>query len=188
MMEMDYKITDDSMAKLQGLIDKITQIKVYVGIPEEKAARPGEPVNNAQLCYIHTNGSPVRKIPKRPIIEPAIDAPDNKAKITMELGKAAQAVLDGNESIALNHLSEAGQYGQKAARAWFKDTRNGWPPNTDATAIRKLKKLGGKKARNAIEEYLAEESSEALKALSTPLIDTGELRKSIVFLIKGPKE
>lgn len=46
---------------LQPLVDRLKALskkEVYVGIPQEKASRPagGDPINNAELLYIHTHG------------------------------------------------------------------------------------------------------------------------------------
>jgi hypothetical protein len=43
-------------AILSGL-KGLTGAHVYVGIPEKTAARKGEPITNAQLAFIHTQGA-----------------------------------------------------------------------------------------------------------------------------------
>lgn len=131
-------------------------MRAYVGIPEKAATRPGEIINNAELMYIHTNGSPLRKIPARPVIEPAIEASDNKEHITDELEKCAAAELDGRIDEAIDHLVRAGRLGSNAAKRWFRDPRNGWPPNSPRTI--------------------------AAKDSDRPLIDTGELRRAITHV------
>ena len=165
-------------------------MRVYVGIPEEKAARKGEEITNPELAFIHTHGaraasmreemgkemdggspyskahemyvqahgSPLYQIPPRPIIEPAIEAEGNKERIAGELGDAAAAMLDGKGGQALTGLKRAGMAGQNAARDWFEDPRNNWPENAPAT----------------IEQ----------KGSARPLVDTGELRKSIIYVVK----
>ena len=114
-------------------------------------------VNNAQLLYIHSKGSPARNIPARPVIEPAISAPDNKKAIAYELANAARASLEGKP--VTRHLQRAGIAGMNASKAWFTDSRNNWAPHKPST----IKAKGSDK----------------------PLIDTGALRASITYVVKS---
>ena len=99
-----------------------------------------------------------QKIPPRPVLEPAINAPDNKANIAAELKLAAQGVLEGRPADATQHLSKAGQVGSNAAKRWFTDPRNGWPANAPSTI--------------------------KAKGSDRPMIDTGELRRAITHVVE----
>jgi hypothetical protein len=175
-------ITDNSVQVAKN-VRGLSNLEVYVGIPEsdyqarqdtalDKAAklkaRRGKryrrlmsaaegDVSNAQLMFIHTNGSMALKIPARPVIEPAIEAEDNKAAIVEELKDAMAQQLDGKPEGAVRHMKRAGMEGQNAARRWFTDPRNHWAPNRPGTIAR--------------------------KGSSRPLIDTGILRSSIVWVL-----
>lgn len=166
---------------LGDLLKKIAKKQVYVGIPEEKAPRKKGEISNAQLMYIHTHGSPLKNIPERPVIEPAIEARGNKEPIANELKEAARAVLNGKPQEAERRLKRAGMLGQNAARAWFTDPRNGWPPDSEATVKRKLKlsKQQYGDLQEAVNQGLITASD-----LTQPLIDTGQLRKSITYVVK----
>ena len=150
--------TKSKLSVVDKTLVDIAKMKVYVGIPQEKASRKSGEITNAELMYIHTNGSPLRHIPKRPVIEPAIEAEENKKDIADDLGKAARNVMDGDKPGAIRRLELAGMNGQNAARAWFEDPRNNWPPDRPATAAR--------------------------KGSDRPLIDTGQLRKSIIYVVR----
>lgn len=139
-------------------LEKLKRAAVYVGIPQDKNLRTSGEVTNAQLLYLHTNGSPLRNIPARPVIEPAIKSPDNSARISTELNAAAKSILDGDADAAHQHLERAGTLGANAAKRWFTDPRNGWAPNSPVT--------------------IAEKGSDK------PLIDTGELRRDITYVVK----
>ena len=113
-------------------------------------------VNNAQLLYIHSKGSPINNIPARPVIEPAIQATGNKEAIAYELSKAVSASMEGKPSLMF--LKRAGIAAQNASKAWFTDSRNNWAPNKAAT----IKAKGSDK----------------------PLIDTGALRQAITYVVE----
>lgn len=171
------------LAGLKSLSSK----QVYVGIPEKTTGRKSKGITNAQLAfvhtmgvqdssmrriigakmlkghtygtalamYLHTHGSALNQIPPRPIIEPAIEA--NRAAIEKELAKAAEAALAGNAMDVDKYLNRAGMMAQNFVRAWFTDSRNGWAPNSPSTIKR--------------------------KGSSQPLVGTGQLRKSITYVV-----
>lgn len=183
-VKVEEKLKGAGLDRFIKSLDKVAKMEVLVGVPESRSPRAKPEITNAALMFIHTNGSPLRGIPARPVIEPAIEAPDNKALITEQLRDAAKAVLDGKPEIARAKLRVAGQLGRDAAKNWFTDPRNGWPPNTEATALAKLRKLTGK-GRKELEDKLAAGASVTDKDISRPLIDTGALRNSIAFVIRG---
>ena len=168
---------------------ELSKHAVYVGVPEKTSPRPGEPISNAQLAFIHTHGvrawkmrtamnvamkgsgklsysaalalyihtfgSPLYQVPPRPIVEPAIKA--NMKKLEGEFKLAAKAGLAGNKAQVQTHLRRAGMMAQNFVRAWFTDPRNHWAKNAPST-IRPKKS-------------------------SRPLIDTGDLRKSMTYIV-----
>jgi hypothetical protein len=141
---------------------KIAAAQVYVGVPEDKTARTesagAKTMTNAGLVYLFTNGSPLAGQPGRPIIEPAIEEPENKAPITQELRNAARSTLDHRSQEATQHLNKAGMLGRNAAIRWFTDPRNHWAPNAAST----IKRKGSDK----------------------PGIDTGEMRRAMSYLVE----
>lgn len=144
--------------QVQKSLSQIERSDALVGIPQEKNTRGGEPIGNAALLYIHTNGSPIRGIPARPVIEPAIAADGNRQVISKELSEAARAIFQNDPSAAYNYLRRAGMAGRNAAASWFTDARNNWAPNTPSTIRR--------------------------KGSDKPLIDTGALRRAITFVVR----
>lgn len=178
---------------LQGLIRRLNDMKgrtIYVGIPQERSSREGgaEGINNAELLYIHTNGirrqsmrremdanmaggmkysaayslyiqshgSPLWQSPPRPVLEPAIKA--NKNGIMREFRGIGKAASRGDEDAMERAIIRTGLAAQNACRSWFTDPRNGWPPNAPETIQR--------------------------KGSDNPLIDTGTLRKSIIYVVR----
>ena len=74
----------------------------------------------------------------------------------------SKKAMESNEEMAMKHLSLAGMYGQNASRSWFTNPKNNWPPNSPAV-------IAAKKRKGSTEPK--------------PLIDTGDLRKSITYFV-----
>lgn len=190
MITVKLKTKVDNTLSIIKDIKKLTGFDVLVGIPEENAERTNEdgfksPINNAQLLYIHSKGSPIQHIPPRPLIEPALEASGNKERIDENLKKAAQLILDGKSEAAIKALHIAGLDGVNIIKDWFNDPRNNWPPNTTATVKAKIKKkYKTKKARNKkIEAYEAGE-----EGIDSVLIDTAQLKNAITYSVEVNKE
>lgn len=173
-------------AKFQSNLKKVGKRAVYVGIPATTAedrnnqilnmiskktskkalkllASASGDMNNAELLYIFSKGSPVRGQPARPVLEPAIAATGNKEAIAYELAQASKATLAGNTAEATRRIRKAGIAGENAAKAWFTDGRNGWAPNTQSTIDKKGSDKPGINIgamRNAITSVTKEDTDE----------------------------
>ena len=165
MAKVEVEVTADNTKKVFKALNLIQKSGVYVGIPESKAARENaeedNTITNAQLLFIHTNGSPVNNIPARPVIEPAIR--NDKERLNKMLEKAALLALEGDEQGFKRQMELTGMRGQNVSRAWFTNPQNNWPPNSPSVQARKRRK-GSTDPK--------------------PLIDTGELRKSITYVVE----
>jgi hypothetical protein len=186
----NLKITKDKTNELKQILDKMKNMDVLVGIPQADDSRQGEGITNSELLFIQTNGirkramrlemkpnvekkgyhkahemyiqahgSPLWHVPPRPVIEPAIE--NDKEKIAELLKEALKATLDGDSDLAKEYLNKAGLEGQAASQDWFDNPSNGWAANSQET----IKKKGSNK----------------------PLINTGELRKSITYILREEK-
>lgn len=166
-MASSFTTVVDNAKKLEAALRFQKETSVLVGIPQKKTTRLGDPVTNAELLYIHSKGSPVNNIPARPVIEPAIA--DDHERLGKMMVQAFRLALDGQTDKAIDQLKLTGIRAQNVCRAWFLNPKNHWPPNSPRTAARKTKK-GSTPPR--------------------PLIDTGELRKSITYVIekKGQRQ
>jgi hypothetical protein len=147
-----------TLGPLDERLRKLERKDVLVGIPQANASRKDGKINNAELLYILSRGSVLQKIPARPVLEPAIQAADNKRNISAELKLAAQGVLEGRPEEASRHLELAGQVGENAAKRWFTDPRNAWQANAPSTI--------------------------KAKGSDRPMIDTGELRRAITHVVE----
>lgn len=157
---VSVEVNNDGFKKMIEGLDFIKKSEVYVGITEKETSREDESITNAELLFIHTNGSPVNNIPARPVIEPAIK--DDSERISKILALSDLNALNGKFEEAEKQLKIAGMRGQNVSRAWFTNSKNNWPPNSPSVIRSKIKK-GSDNPR--------------------PLIDTGEFRKSITYFV-----
>lgn len=144
------------MAGIKKAITFFKHNRCLVGIPQEKGSRKSDEITNVELAFIHSNGSPVRNIPPRPFIEPAIAQPEIKRKIAERMKAAAVSAIEGNLSVAKTEMGKAGQYGENAVKDYIGSSN--LTPNSEATIRR--------------------------KGSDKPLIDTGSLRRSVTHVIE----
>lgn len=179
----------DKMADLTAALDALMDTDVLVGIPEEKSSRKGGEITNAELgyilstgvrasdmrhemaqgmqsgqtykqaydAYIFSHGDPLWHIPPRPFLEPAIEA--NLDKLIAQQQRILVATLDNRKEEARAHMERLGLMAQNYAKGWFVNSQNLWDPNAPATI--------------------------AAKGSDRPNIDTGALRNSIHYVIRG---
>ena len=157
----------DKFVSLKKAIEFINDHAVYVGIQDSSNEREEEKneVTNAELLYIHSNGSPVRNIPARPVIEPAIK--NDAERLHKMMAKSAQYAFDGQEEKAVEELKKAGMRGQNVSRDWFYNDENGWSPDKPSTIQAKKNK------HKNIKNYEPR-----------TLIDTSQMKNSITYFVK----
>lgn len=150
----------DKVGKLIKGINYTKDNYLLIGIPQKKTTRENEAITNAELLFIHTNGSPINNVPARQVIEPALE--DDMERLTSMLKDFANEAIEGNFEEAQKQLERTGMRAQNVCRNWFTNADNNWPENAPSVRERKIKK-GSTEPR--------------------PLIDTGELRKSIIYVV-----
>lgn len=174
------KIKRDGLRDVLKGINDLTKQRVLVGIPGETAERDQDeygPMNNATLGYIHDNGSPAANIPARPFLKEGIE--EGEEAIAAQLKKAAQAALDGDDGRMEKRLHAAGLEAQAAV----KEKLNSGPfePLADST----LRARAGRGRKGAAEELASRAAGNAPNADNArPLVDTGQLRNSITYVIR----
>ena len=184
---MPIEITKDNVSKIFKSMAELTGKAVYVGIPEDEASRTEEAeMNNARLGYIHEFGSPLANIPARPFLIPGVK---NVEKETAALLKvAAEAALSGDSKLADQNLNRAGII---AANEVKKVINSNIPPPLKPRTIRDRYKTRGTKGRRDNEIlYMQlitggmEPEAAQTQAGIIALIDTGQLRNSITYVVK----
>lgn len=120
-MKSGLTVRGDNAASVLESLRQLTGMDVLVGIPADKAAREGSPVNNAEIGYLQSTGATVEidgetvTLPPRPFLDMGIE--DTEPRTTAHMKSAARAALDGNTEGALLELESAGQIARDGAKA-----------------------------------------------------------------------
>jgi hypothetical protein len=155
-------ITTDNLASVVQAIHRLTGEEILVGIPQANTARRNDDdtsITNAEIGYIQETGSPAMNIPARPFLVPGVQAVEQG--ITKQLEKAAHAALDGSRLDVEKSFHAAGMVAQNGVRHQIND--GDFKPLAEVT-------LAARRARG--------------RTGTKPLIDTGQLRNSVTYVIR----
>ncbi len=161
-MKNAAKLVLNKLPKMKLVFAKLAGQEVLAGVPRDEAVRTSEEageMNNATLAYIHENGAPAANIPARPFMRPGVE--DVKDKVATEFKKAAASAVQGNEAEIDKRMNRAGLIVQSSMRARINE---GPPPPLKPGTIAARKRRG--------------------RTGTKPLIDTGQLRNSINYVIR----
>lgn len=183
--------TIDKTTDMLRCVEKLTLSDVLVGVPKGKAPRKGEsaPINNATLAYIHEFGSPAHNIPARPFLYPGLKRVRQQAIAMMRQG--AIDCLRGTVNVnAL--LSRVGILARNAVVDEITDPVPPFAPLQPATIRARLRRTaaGRRKLRQikkrgvSLTAWAAEIDPDSGSANIHPLIDTGQLRASITYVVR----
>ena len=197
---MPLTVTKDNTAKiLQSVID-LTRQQLLIGIPESDAARKsadaGGSITNAQLGYIHEYGVPEKNIPARPFLVPGVKSILNKAASQFKSaaiktldsansgtkpssGGAASSGSSSSEAAVKNAMNSVGLLAVNAVRK--KITEGPFAPLAESTIAARARR-GRKGAKEYMKQAAAGQVPEA--GLVKPLMDTGQLRNSITYVVR----
>jgi len=175
---MGVTITKDKVADIIRAVAQLASKDVLVGVPDSNAERgDDQPISNAAIGYIMETGSPANNIPARPHLVPGIQ--DVQEEVAERLGKGAKAALSGSQAGADAALNAAGLIGQRGVRA--KITDGPFVPLAEST-LRARARRGRKGAAKELASRAA--GNQADNANAKPLIDTGQYRQSITYVIR----
>lgn len=159
-------MTRDRVPEVQKMIQGLGASRVLVGIPADDAARKPEegeekaPINNATIGYIMEYGSAAANIPERPHLIPGVV--DARGRIVEIFRAGLQNVAAGHEPDIDRTLHKVGLVAQASVRNKI-DTGPFVPLAPATLAARRRRGRTGEK----------------------PLIDTGQYRNSINYVIAG---
>lgn len=139
---------------LELIVPGVEDARILMGVPADTSMDrededSKEPLNNAELLAIHEHGTIDGRIPARPLLEPVLKQEQKFVNEGFE--KYIKLMQDGDEEAAEMHLERMALYLEGRLKAYFDN--NDWTPNAPSTIAR--------------------------KGSAKPLIDTGDLRRSI---------
>ena len=147
----------DGLPDMLRRMAAVAQRDVLVGIPAGEQRDDGP--TNAEIGYQNEFGSPAQNIPARPHLIPGVAAVQDKA--VARLTQAASAAATGRMSDAERHLHAAGLIAQSSVRRTL--TTAAYRPLSERT-------LAERRARG--------------RTGTKPLIDTGQYRNSITYVVR----
>ncbi len=166
-----------SVAEMAQNIDRVLKFairqKVLIGIPAEKAARSDGGPNNATLGYIHEYGAPEANIPARPFLSPGMEK--SEAMIVAELRRAAEKAIGlavegdvsgGKAAVTERHAPDRPEGCEQYPGT---DQRRLSPPLAEPTVYARLHRKKNRRSGSDMK----------------PLIDTGQLLRSISYVIRN---
>ena len=134
----------------------VRKTEIVIGIPKDKNGAHEGGMTNAELLYIHCNGSPAHNIPPRNVLKAGLSSSDAQQKFDEMLKHAVRQAIIGNLEAAKMEYEKIGMLGQNLVRAQFGVIP---PPLKPATIAR--------------------------KGSSATLIDTGALRQAITYAVRN---
>lgn len=166
---MRIEVKKDIAKAIAEAMRDLTKSEVLIGIPDTNAPRSndedearkasGEPINNAEIGYVHEFGVPEKNIPARPFLIPGIDAA--KKRVASILANGAKKALGGDKDAVDQALTKAGIVGEISVKNRI-DEGPFVPLSPRTLAERRRRGRTGTK----------------------PLIDTGQLLKSVTSVVR----
>ena len=167
-MAISLKMTEDTerLGARDKCLEYLRHHAVDVGLTSSASAR------SRFLLGIHTRGSPIMRIPPRPVVEPALNQADLRAEMGEKLLASCEAALEGDLPVTKKGLEEAGKRGADGIREYIDGGIA--PPNAPVT-------LSGGWIYNRVAKKGVLVGG---KSGSTPLVDTGQLRDDFDWEIR----
>ena len=194
-MKVDFNVKEikNNLGQLRKAMKALTELDVFVGIPEDQDARKENKdtgISNAYLGYIHEYGVPEKNIPARPALIPGIQ--DTLPDAVELLRQAAKQALEGKPEAVERCLNKIGLNATKAVHARF--VNNDWEPLADSTldrhpkiseAVETVKETapdGTEVEKEVVKKKFGKSRRE--KGRLNPLVDSNQLRRSYTYVIR----
>ncbi|MGG6461402.1 hypothetical protein [Solilutibacter silvestris] len=157
---MTAEVVKDNVEHVLRQIKALAKNEVLIGIPDETAGRQtGDAITNAAIGYIQETGSPINNIPARPFLVPGVEA--SLPVVEKSLKHGAKQVLRGIGGAIDKALNKSGLQAQNSVRATI---NSGIDPALAESTLAARKRRG--------------------RTGTKPLIDTGQLRNAITYVIR----
>ncbi len=167
MIRLDFKEDTGLLEKRRDCLDWLRKHRVDVGLTSSASGR------SRFLLGIHTRGSPIMRIPPRPVVEPALAQGDLKEEMGKCLLASCEAAMQGDIAGTQQGLEDAGQRGADGIREYIDAGID--PPNAPVT-------LSGGWIYNRVAKKGVLVGG---KSGSTPMKDTAALYEDFDYEITG---
>ena len=125
MIRLEFAEHTEHLENRDKCLEYLRHHAVDVGLTSSASAR------SRFLLGIHTRGSPIMRIPPRPVVEPALNQADLRAEMGEKLMGSCEAALEGNLPETKKGLEEAGKRGADGIREYIDSQIP--PPNSPVT-------------------------------------------------------
>ena len=163
---MTVTITDPAFDETLQALKNLAKKQIKVGLPSTSGG------NLSFILGIQEHGSPVNRIPPRPVVKPALSSPQVRTAMSEALLTAISAAWEGDSSAANSALESAGQAGADGIRAFIDSGIS--PPNAPIT-------VSGGWMRNRVSGKPVHIPG---KGASHPLVDSGALYAAFSYEIE----
>ncbi len=116
----------EALSRRIRALRKLKTVRVKVGLPASAGSRL------RFILAVQEHGSPMMRIPPRPVIRPALAKPETRSAMAGEMRKALQAAWEGDEGAARAAMESAGKAGADGIRKYI-DT--GIPPANSPVTV-----------------------------------------------------
>lgn len=161
----------DNLAVVKASFEKLGSQRVMIGIPTDHDPRTPEQgetktLGNAEIGYIMETGAPEAGIPARPWLVPGVkEAQPDVLKYMAAAGRVALSAAPGSDDKVDQYMNSAGLEAVNKVRAYLQDSSHFQPLAAATLASRRARGRSGVK----------------------PLIDTGQLRNNVTYVIRKGK-
>ena len=179
-MPANLKTVIDNVDDVIRNITDLSQQRLLVGIPDTEAGRTNGPASNAVIGYAMEFGMPDKNVPARPFLTPTVKA--MQAEITTTFRRIGQRAIDNDAQGAIRLMKALGLQVSDKVRARI--TAGIPPPLAQSTIEGRLRRT---QAGRSMLKGMRKKNTDVAKWGAnnlTPLIDTGQLRRSITYVIR----
>ena len=112
---LNIKLTEhkEALEKRLAALRYLAEHRVDIGLPENASER------NRMILAIQEHGSPVMRIPPRPVVGPGLQRAETRTEMAEAMGEALAAAHEGNTDGARAGLEKCGQAGADGIRAYI---------------------------------------------------------------------
>ena len=125
MLKLTFTEDVELLENREKCLEYLQKNKVDVGLTSSASGR------SLFLLGIHTRGSPIMRIPPRPVVQPALAQESLKSEMAEKMLESCEAAMDGDLAGTQQGLEDAGQRGADGIREYIDAGIP--PPNSPVT-------------------------------------------------------